>query len=199
VKGSGLRNFVEQNVNKLSPTLSITMIASRLGTRASSGDKPRAEAGAAPARRACNPAPGRSGAPRFGHYDPNAAATPTAQGCRPQRPCDSASARRRNNAFGLGEGRPPARRTQRNAWTHVVPLSGRIDVARSAETPEEGDQAWKRQDAAVERREASAQRHWARNASKKVFRRAGVPARMRCGVPHRRLSALSPPRFGEDR
>jgi len=31
-----------------------------------------AEAGAAPACRACNPAPGRSGAPRFGHYDPNA-------------------------------------------------------------------------------------------------------------------------------
>src|SRR5262245_27716237 len=46
----------------------------------------RMEPEAAPARGPRNPASGRSGAPRFGHYDPDAAAAPTAQASGLQRP-----------------------------------------------------------------------------------------------------------------
>ena len=66
-----------------------------------------AEAGAAPACRACNPAPGRSGAPRFGHYDPNAGGHSDFRMALTPTPWGAELGPKGQNPFGLGEGSSP--------------------------------------------------------------------------------------------
>jgi len=127
----------------------------------------RMEPEAAPARGARNPASGRSGAPRFGYYDPKRRQLRQRRQWFPTA-CGSESDRRRNNAFGQGR-TSPARRTASNAWTHVVSPRGRIGVRTAPKRLRKVSKRGSAKDAAVERREASAQRVGAERLAK-VFR-----------------------------
>ena len=64
---------------------------------------------AAPARGARNPASGRSGAPRFGYYDPNAGGHSDVGTALTPTPCGAELGPKGQNPFGLGEGSSPVR------------------------------------------------------------------------------------------
>jgi hypothetical protein len=91
------------------------------------------------------------------------------------------------------------RHTGRRSWERLPLRLGVCNRAPGVEVVWRPDTTTRvrirlRKNAAVERREVCALRHWARNAS---LRCSGVQRHCtpRCGVPHRRLSALPPPAF----
>src|SRR5262249_15592899 len=106
--------------------------------------------------------------------------------------CGSGSARRRNNAFGQGR-TSPARRTASNAWTHVVSPRGRIGVRTAPKRLRKVSKRGSAKDAAVERREASAQRLGAERLQSVPA--GSVIARQAAWPTHPRLSARPPPFF----
>src|SRR5262249_26310396 len=108
--------------------------------------------------------------------------------------CGSGSARRRNNAFGKGRA-SPARRTASNAWTQVVSPRGRIGVRTAPKRLRKVSKRGSAKDAAVERREASAQRLGAERLAKVFRRMASARSAKGACAAHPRLSARPPPFF----